>query len=350
MAAVARQPAQLARRGHDLGANAVERLRCAEIPMTPLNFELWFRAEEYPGSPLASAVNAIEKDSSEFSQQHSADLAANFLPEYRLAREAKENGEHLISQLEAADNAMKEAQTSSRTYGLSLEAGITVLQHQSIEPASARDVIEQLARATSVARLDADRLNRQLSSALKEVSRLRDHMEVVRRESLTDALTNLPNRKAFDAALARTRAASGDVVVAMIDIDHFKRFNDQWGHATGDQVLKFVAAMIGRTAHAPRLAARYGGEEFAILFPGEDLQKVRQDLEHMLAQIRSRALTRRTTGERLGSLTVSCGLAKGQGASATDLLALADAALYASKRDGRDRVTVYDPSNIAIAS
>ena len=191
---------------------------------------------------------------------------------------------------------------------------------------------------------DADRLSGQLTSALEEVSRLREHMEVVRRESLTDPLTNLPNRKAFDAALAGLRQSGEGMVVAMVDVDHFKTFNDRWGHATGDQVLKFVAAMIGRTAHAPRLAARYGDEEFAILFPGETMERVRHDMELMLAHIRGRVLTRRATGEQLGSLTVSCGLAGGSGEAATDLLALADAALYAAKREGRDRVTVHQPA------
>ena len=132
------KPEHPARRRHDLGASAVERLRRADIPMTPLNFELWFRAEEYPDSPLASELARLEQSGRSLSQQQSGDLAADYLPEHRLAREAKQNGEHLIAQLEAADSAMQAARSSSRTYGLSLEAGKTVLQEERIRPASAR--------------------------------------------------------------------------------------------------------------------------------------------------------------------------------------------------------------------
>ena len=90
---------------------------------------------------------------------------------------------------------------------------------------------------------------------------------------MTDALTQLANRKAFDEELTRLcgeAAESGPpLTLAVIDIDHFKRFNDTWGHQTGDQVLRFVASVIGRIGAPPRLAARYGGEEFGLIFPGD---------------------------------------------------------------------------------
>ncbi len=93
---------------------------------------------------------------------------------------------------------------------------------------------------------------------------------------MTDGLTNLANRKSFDEGLLRPAPASTrrqpPLALAVIDIDHFKRFNDTWGHQTGDQVLRYVASVIGRLGDdPPRLAARYGGEEFALLFPGETI-------------------------------------------------------------------------------
>lgn len=317
--------------------------------MTPLNFELWFRAEEYPESPLAEALVTIESKKRSLTQQESTDLAADFLPDHRLARDAREHGERLINQLDAADRAMRDAQSSSASYSLSLRAGIEVLGDERIALGSAKAVVEQLVQATSLAHTNTERLNQQLTSALAEVGQLRAHMEVVRRESLTDALTDLPNRKAFDGALVKACASGENVVVAMVDIDHFKQFNDRWGHATGDQVLKFVAAMIGRTAHAPRLAARYGGEEFAMLFPEEAAGAVKATLDNMLKQIRERTLTRRTTGEQLGSLTVSVGIAEGRGARPEALMSEADEALYASKHAGRDQVTLLRKSEAQAA-
>ena len=95
----------------------------------------------------------------------------------------------------------------------------------------------------------------------------------VRRDATTDGLTNLANRKAFDEELERACAdADADgapLPLAVLDIDHFKNFNDTWGHQTGDQVIRYVASVIGRVGAPPRFAARYGGEEFAMIFSGE---------------------------------------------------------------------------------
>jgi diguanylate cyclase len=129
-------------------------------------------------------------------------------------------------------------------------------------------------------------------------------------------------------------------VLAVVDIDHFKRFNDTWGHQTGDQVLRYVASVLGRLARTPRMAARYGGEEFALIFPGESEAVVEAALDSVRQEIASRSLRRRSTDDELGAVTISAGYARmKQGETATSLLGRADAALYASKHGGRNRVT-----------
>jgi diguanylate cyclase len=187
-------------------------------------------------------------------------------------------------------------------------------------------------------------LQRQLEESTSEITKLRDNLAEVRRDAATDALTGLGNRKAFDAALERAvaegGAAGGSICLAVLDIDHFKRFNDTWGHQTGDQVLRYVASVLSRVGASPRFAARYGGEEFAIIFPGETASTVAPVLMEVLQEIASRNLRRRSTNEELGAITVSAGLAELKlKEGALDLVARADAALYASKRGGRNRVT-----------
>jgi len=101
---------------------------------------------------------------------------------------------------------------------------------------------------------------------------LRDKLADVRKESLTDPLTCIANRKAFDEAARSAIAAVTDeeeeVALLLCDIDHFKNFNDTWGHQTGDQVLRLVAACLSENVKGRDTAARYGGEEFAVLLPG----------------------------------------------------------------------------------
>ena len=118
------------------------------------------------------------------------------------------------------------------------------------------------------------------------------------------------------------------------------RFNDTWGHQTGDQVLRYVSTVLSNICGKTRFAARFGGEEFAIIFPGEGAGVVMAALESIRNDVASRALRRRSTNDDLGSVTVSAGFAqRRKGETAASLLERADAALYESKRAGRNCVT-----------
>ena len=130
----------------------------------------------------------------------------------------------------------------------------------------------------------------------------------------------------------------------MLDIDHFKSFNDTWGHQTGDQVIRYVASVIGRVGGTGvRFAARYGGEEFAVIFPGERREEARAALEAAREEISSRTLKRRSTNEDLGAITLSGGVAQHRpGEPPASLIEAADGALYAAKRGGRNRITLAD--------
>ncbi|MEH3107959.1 MAG: GGDEF domain-containing protein [Sphingomonas fennica] len=157
-----------------------------------------------------------------------------------------------------------------------------------------------------------------------------------------DALTGLPNRRALDvrlaAAIDNARRTRGLLSVAICDIDHFKAFNDSFGHQIGDEVIKFVAASFSRDQNRV-FAARYGGEEFVILFEGIGIDEATDQVEHIRASLHARELKVTTTGQSLGRLSFSAGVAAfspGDGPYA--MLKRADTALYAAKAAGRNRV------------
>ena len=130
------------------------------------------------------------------------------------------------------------------------------------------------------------------------------------------------------------------MLLAVLDIDHFKNFNDTWGHQTGDQVIRYVASVIGRVGAPPRFAARYGGEEFAMIFAGESARAVDHVLHQILDEIASRRLKRRSSNEDLGAVTISAGFAERlPGELPASLMDRADTALYESKHAGRNRVS-----------
>jgi diguanylate cyclase (GGDEF)-like protein len=152
-------------------------------------------------------------------------------------------------------------------------------------------------------------------------------------QAMTDSLTGLPNRRAFEQRFRNTRSGDG-LVVAMCDLDHFKKLNDAYGHDAGDRALRVFGDVLRATVRPEDTPARLGGEEFGVLLPGCDLEGA----EVVLARVRAELATRLTSG-RVPSFTMSAGLARGaDGAELSDLLAAADAALYAAKRAGRDRV------------
>ena len=204
--------------------------------------------------------------------------------------------------------------------------------------------METLTAATEKVQVVNATLEKRLQVSTREVTKLREHLEQVRRDASTDALTNLANRKAFDEHIQRACAEADEhgapLTLAVVDIDHFKSFNDTWGHQTGDQVLRYVASVMQRVCGPPWLAARYGGDEFSMLFPGEAATMVEAAMNSVREEIASRLLKRRSTNEELSTVTISVGIAqRRKDETVSALMERADEALYASKRAGRNRVT-----------
>jgi diguanylate cyclase len=125
----------------------------------------------------------------------------------------------------------------------------------------------------------------------------------------------------------------------MIDVDHFKSFNDTFGHQVGDQVLKLIGGVLREHVREGDLAARYGGEELMVVLPGTGLNSCRMIAERIRCAIAERRIRRRVTGEEIASVTISAGIAEFRmGESAESMIERCDRALYLAKRQGRNRV------------
>jgi diguanylate cyclase len=331
-------------KAYGLARLAVEGMERHKVWPTPLNFELWLHYVGNPDGPLGRAIAQLLAAGDAITEVVSETLAAQFLPKARLNEEIKDAGDKLNQQLENISAAIRVAQKSTDAYGRALAGASQELSEDTVQAPVVAKLVQTLATATRKVQRENASLEKRLSASTEEVGRLREHLEQVRREAMTDALTTLANRKALDEGLARACAeadASGKAMaLAIIDIDHFKRFNDTWGHQTGDQVIRYVASVMARVGEPPRLAARFGGEEFAVLFPSEDMNVVASELDRVRHEIGSRTLKRRSTNEDLGAVTVSIGVAqyvRGEGAGS--FIERADTALYQSKRSGRDQVS-----------
>jgi len=174
--------------------------------------------------------------------------------------------------------------------------------------------------------------------------RLRD---ALRSQSIRDVLTGLYNRRYLEEALEREirRAVRAEqcLGILMLDLDHFKKCNDTYGHDAGDAVLRETAGLLSRSIRAEDVVCRYGGEEFVVILPTADLNAARMRAERIRARLRE--LTVVHNGQSLGVITASVGVAAlpEHGVSTQELISAADAALYQAKREGRDRVVAARP-------
>ena len=187
----------------------------------------------------------------------------------------------------------------------------------------------------------AQRTAEQLSLALANL-RLRD---TLREQSIRDALTGLNNRRYLEESLEREIARAGrlrkPLALFMLDVDHFKKYNDRFGHDSGDAALRALGALLRASCRAGDLACRYGGEEFTVALPETDRAGAEAWAGRLLADVR--AVRPRHGEQRLEGITVSIGLAvhPEHGGDAATLLQAADVALYEAKREGRDRLVVF---------
>ena len=196
--------------------------------------------------------------------------------------------------------------------------------------------IDEIARLTGamVARVrDAET---RLAAATAETDTLRARLGEAQAMARRDPLTGLANRLGFEEAFAAPADSALPRCLAVADVDHFKRFNDEHGHAVGDRVLSAIGRGL-ETACAGQLVARYGGEEFAVLIAGIDLQGATAMMEDARTALATRNFRDRETGNALRRITLSAGVVTIRpGETLAAALARADELLYAAKADGRD--------------
>ena len=168
--------------------------------------------------------------------------------------------------------------------------------------------------------------------------------DALRQQSIRDPLTGLFNRRYLEETLAieveRAKRNNGPFSIIMLDLDHFKRFNDTHGHEAGDTVLQVLGSFLQRHVRGGDIACRYGGEEFTLILPGASLETAQQRAEQMCEGIRMLQVD--IKGQVLGPLTISVGIATfpNHGESGESVLQAADGALYHAKSAGRDRAIV----------
>lgn len=232
-----------------------------------------------------------------------------------------------------------QSSSSASDYGAALQAKVKDMDGK----ASSEDMVNNLLSLTRSMVEKSRQIETEMRESQKKTRALQQSLESARKAAEQDHLTGLPNRRAFESRLkeeATQAAATGEALsVAFCDIDHFKKINDTHGHDTGDRVLKFVGSLLAKISGEKCHVARHGGEEFVMLFRGKTVAEACEIVDETRADLASRNLVDRNSGDRMDQVSFSGGVADVFAYDdPRDALKAADRALYLAKEHGRNRV------------
>lgn len=287
---------------------------------------------------LRKTIDILRSNKRRFDKAVNRDLYRTFLKSHSLVCAeqtiSEELGTILVNVREDLSGAIVENVAQAQ--------GLTEVGRELRVTKNAQAALERLEQELAKATERATVLEGKLVDASGEVEQLRTALEQAEIRSRTDALTGLANRRALEtflrSAQIRAMEEGEPLSVFLADVDHFKRFNDKYGHQLGDQVLRLVAKCLEDGIREGDLAARYGGEELMGVLPGATQDTCCDVAERIRLRIACARVTRRATGEEIGSITISVGVTQfTAGESFETLLERCDNALYQAKQSGRNR-------------
>ena len=317
------------------------------VAPTPNNYLIWYShcSGSYP--ELSRHLQAMQSRGERFTEEELSELHDRFFGTGRqvwLLNETCQRIETTMAELLAQVGGITRGAGS---YGRKLAKFSDALSRRA-QAQELHGLIAEVLQATRLMQQQAEQLETHLQASSRQIEGLRTDLASAQREAHTDSLTGIANRKCFDhelrTAADEAAASARPLSLLLADIDHFKQFNDTFGHQVGDQVLRLVAEVLTRSVKGRDRAARYGGEEFAVILPQTELDGARRLAEQIRRTVAGNRIRSKATGQDLGHITLSIGCAQYvPGEPLTRLIQRADEALYRAKRAGRNRVLVEQP-------
>ena len=334
---------------------AVRSMAGQRVPPTPNNFHVWFNYTLGTPPVLKRAIDILIGNKRKFDAQTNREIYESDVGS-RASDEAVayDVSQQLHSVMSSAQQFLTTAIADNRTQ----MAAINDVSERTEAGVDPKLLVESLMSELAKAATRATKLEASFMEKSRELDTIRDSLIKSEERAKTDTLTGLPNRRALEEFFRKAQLAAmeqGEPVSALlIDIDHFKRVNDEFGHGVGDQVLRLMAKVLRDRVREIDLPARYGGEELIVVLPSADLATATVVAERIRRSVSECQITRRSTGEVLPGITVSIGVAQFQGGeSMADLIDRCDQALYQAKKTGRNRVvteTELEPAEQAKAA
>ncbi len=317
---------------------------------TPPIFEVWFSYYARTHTEVVRSIDSVLDKKQDLTDAFCMDIYLRYLSDYRNEEKVRHAGTQIQETLHDFVGLVDNVKVATADYNKTLEdvnENITLAK----TPEDIQKIVTKASSKTKGMLEQNRKLEEQLEKSKLLMDELKKDLETVRREAMTDGLTGLANRKSFDRELQdsilKSQECGKPFTLLMVDIDHFKSFNDNFGHMVGDQVLRLVARTLKDGLKGRDVAARYGGEEFAIILPETELNAGMAVGNSLRKTISTKDVINRSTGEILGRITISVGVAEFVFDESTeDIIERADNALYTAKHNGRNQVAAAPASRL----
>ncbi|WP_426413411.1 GGDEF domain-containing protein [Bradyrhizobium ganzhouense] len=308
-----------------------------DVPPIPENFIVWYTYSAGASAELKRTIDVLLTNKRKFDSETSHELNA-LVTGTSSARVDQRLSERISGVINTVQRLLVEAAEGNHQQISSIKGVV-----ENVGAVDSRVLLRTLVSELSAAASRATSLEKELAERSSELKAIRTSFEVAEKRSKTDSVTGLPNRRGLDEFLRSKQIVAMErgepLSILMMDIDHFKRFNDEFGHSVGDQVLRLIATTTSKVIGPEGMAARFGGEEIVVVLPCTELTAAAVVAERTRRSISECRITRRSTGEFLSAVTVSIGVAQFRlGESMAELIDRCDQALYQAKRSGRNRI------------
>ena len=310
------------------------------VPATPSNFTVWFNYAMGASPALRKTIDILIGNKRKFDAHTNREIYESYIG----SKASDEAVAYDVSQqLHAVMASAKQFLTTAIDDNRSQMAAINDVTERTEAGVDPKLLIQSLMGELAKATTRATKLEVSFVEKSRELATIRDSLVQSEERAKTDTLTGLPNRRALEEFFRKAQLAAMEqddpLSALLIDIDHFKRFNDEFGHGVGDQVLRLMAKVLREAVRDIDLPARYGGEELIVILPNAGLTTAATIAERIRRLVAECHISRRSTGEALPGITISLGVAQFQGGeSMADLIERCDRALYQAKKTGRNRV------------
>ena len=283
---------------------ALGQIRALSQPASPRNYEIWYNYATGYNSALNRAINQAIEQKGSLGEADLDHIYNTYISTNRVGEQIDTVGARVLDEIKQVLEMIDAASGSATSYSEDL-ADASAKLAGAYDGDTLRAVIERLMDGARAMEMNNKKLDASLSASKQEIEQLQHNLAVVRSESLTDPLTSLSNRKAFDLSLAHAivtaKQRNEPLSLIMADVDHFKQFNDKFGHLTGDQVLRLVAVAMKHNVKGQDIVARYGGEEFVIALPDTTLRSAAAVADQIRRAVMAKELMKRSSGERLAA-------------------------------------------------